>query len=45
MAPWTRKMVVEAMRTVRFGLYVGSRGESLVTDWMCDRRKSQLKTG
>lgn len=35
MAPWTRKMVVEVMRNVRFV----SGDESLVMDRMCDIRK------
>lgn len=41
MGVWTREMVVEVMRNVRFGLHFESRDRSLVMDWMCDMRKRE----
>lgn len=39
MASWARKIVVEVMRNVKFGVYFENRDGSLVMDWMCDIRK------
>lgn len=32
MAPWARKIVVEVMRNVKFGVYLENRDGSLVMD-------------
>lgn len=43
MAPWARKIVVEVMRNVKFGVYFENRDGSLVMDWICDIRKQIVK--